>query len=207
MDVAVSMVEAYLQVNGYFTVTEYPVLETLRHGDVRTATDIDVLAFRFARVGAAPKRGGRRRATVGPVVREPDSALGVEAARPDMIIGEVKQGAARLNPAMRDPGVLAAALVRFGCCDMGAAEDVVQRLLTSGAARTGAGHTIRMVAFGSSPGRAGGPFRVVGLDHVAAYLRRNLREHRSVLGHAQLTQPTLALLALLDKSERPRRRG
>jgi len=196
------MVEAYLQVNGYLTVTEYPVLEAIRHGEVRTATDLDVLAFRFARAGARPR--GRQR-TVGPVAREPDPVLGVAANCSDMIIGEVKQGAARLNPAMRDPAVLAAALVRFGCCEADRAEATVDRLLSSGEARTHGGHTVRMVAFGSSPSRSGSsPCRVVGLKHVAGYLRQYLREHRAVLAHAQLTQPVLALFALLEKVERGR---
>lgn len=33
-----------------------------------------------------------------------------------MIVGEVKEGAPKLNPAMRDPAVLEAAFARFGCC-------------------------------------------------------------------------------------------
>jgi len=31
MDTAVALVQAYLNVNGYFTVVEYPVLEAFRH--------------------------------------------------------------------------------------------------------------------------------------------------------------------------------
>ena len=44
MDTAVSLVQSYLFANGFFTVTEYPILETLTPGDSRTVTDIDVLA-------------------------------------------------------------------------------------------------------------------------------------------------------------------
>lgn len=47
MDNAVALVQAYLYVNGYFTVAEYPVLEALKHAGYRTVTDIDILAFRF----------------------------------------------------------------------------------------------------------------------------------------------------------------
>lgn len=47
MDVAVGLVRAYLQVNGYFTVTEFPVVESVGTGGYRSATDIDVLACRF----------------------------------------------------------------------------------------------------------------------------------------------------------------
>lgn len=43
MDNAVSLVRAYLHVNGYFTVCEYPVLEAARRS-YRAVTDLDVLA-------------------------------------------------------------------------------------------------------------------------------------------------------------------
>jgi hypothetical protein len=50
MDNAVGLVESYLRVNGYFTVTDYPVIEACKFGGYRTATDLDVLVF--------PRRGG-----------------------------------------------------------------------------------------------------------------------------------------------------
>ena len=50
MDTAVALVQAYLHVNGYFTVVEHPVLE-LRAGQVRTVTDLDVLAYRLPGAG------------------------------------------------------------------------------------------------------------------------------------------------------------
>ena len=52
MDTAVALVQAYLHVNGYFTVVEHPVLESLRAGQVRTVTDLDVLAYRLPGAGA-----------------------------------------------------------------------------------------------------------------------------------------------------------
>ena len=59
MDNAVALVRAYLHLNGYFTVTEFPVMEALRGGGFRTATDLDVLAFRFARAAGDPSMLGR----------------------------------------------------------------------------------------------------------------------------------------------------
>ena len=53
MDTAVALVQAYLHVNGYFTVAEYPVLEAYRGEHARTVTDIDILAFRFAAAALA----------------------------------------------------------------------------------------------------------------------------------------------------------
>lgn len=112
MDNAVALVQAYLQVNGYFTVTEYPVLEAARHG-IEAATDLDVLAFRFPGAGqiVPAKPGGRER-----WLAQTDSALACPVDRVDMLIGEVKEGRAEINRAARDPEVLRAVLVRFGCC-------------------------------------------------------------------------------------------
>lgn len=71
MDAAVGIVQAYLRVNGYLTVAEYPVLEAARAGGYRTATDLDILAIRFPRAGrlvaGVDLEGGRF---------EPDPALG-----------------------------------------------------------------------------------------------------------------------------------
>ncbi len=58
MDTAVSLVNAYLHLNGYFTVTEYQVTETHRRG-ARARTDIDVLGVRFAGAGQLFIGGGR----------------------------------------------------------------------------------------------------------------------------------------------------
>lgn len=44
MDKAVALVRTYLQLNGYFTVTEYPVIHIGRHGGHHTMTDLAVIA-------------------------------------------------------------------------------------------------------------------------------------------------------------------
>ena len=149
MNASVALVEAYLQVNGYFTVAEYPVLEVVRHGGTRTATDLDILAFRFPMAGCEVDRGRRR--ALGPLAFEPDPSLGVTTETGDMIVGEVKEGSARFNPAAHDPLVLEAALVRFGCCAPETASAVVKKLLHKGTATTSSGHTARMIAFGCGP--------------------------------------------------------
>ncbi len=45
MDVAVSLVESYLRLNGYFTVTEFQVQQPMagQPGRFETATDLDIL--------------------------------------------------------------------------------------------------------------------------------------------------------------------
>ncbi len=74
MDTAVALVEAYLRVNGYFTIAEYPVVEELRGERHRTLTDIDILAFRFPAAGSRQTGSGRR--TVDPEWHDPDAQLG-----------------------------------------------------------------------------------------------------------------------------------
>lgn len=200
MDTAVALVEAYLNVNGYFTVCEYPILEVLRGGDVQSATDFDILAFRFARAAREMPSGGRRRA-IGTLAFRPDPALDVPPARPDMIIGEVKEGRARFNDAARDPFVLAAALARFGCCDWDHAPGVIARLLKHGAAITPCGHRVRMVAFGSEP--ATEPCRkhvVIGIAQILRYLDSYLTQHWKELRKVQLKHPILGLLQLARKA-------
>ena len=49
MDNAVALVQAYLRVNGYFTVSEYPVMVREGAHSARALTDLDILAVRFAR--------------------------------------------------------------------------------------------------------------------------------------------------------------
>jgi len=199
MDPAVALVQAYLQVNGYFTVVEYPVLEALRHEQTRTATDLDVLAFRFPNAGSTTRVGKRRR-SVGNLASAPDPALGAPASQTDMIVGEVKQGRIRFNPAARDPLVIAAALRRFGCCASDHTADVVRRLLQQGSARTPEGHHVRMVAFGSGESTdRKTSYHVVTLERILAFLRGHLRDNWQYLAHAHLTQPALSLLALMEK--------
>lgn len=63
--------------------------------------------------------------------------LGCPADRADMIVGEVKDGAARFNAAIRDPLVLELGLARFGCCEPAQAADLVRRLLAAGEVTAG----------------------------------------------------------------------
>ena len=82
MDTAVGLVQAYLRVNGYFTVAEYPVLDATGPGGPRTITDLDILAVRLHRAPGAS----------GTVDAPLDPALGAGGGA-DMIVGEVKEWA------------------------------------------------------------------------------------------------------------------
>jgi hypothetical protein len=200
MDTAVALVQAYLQVNGYFTVVEYPVLEAGRARGARVLTDLDILAFRFPGAGRAlgPSPPSR---TVGELAFAPDPELRVSVGHHDMIVGEVKEGRARLNHATRDPMVLMSALARFGCCPPHEAEMAVRRLLREGLATLSNGHCVRLVAFGADTPSAPRRCLLVPMEHVLSFLRGHLLQNWESLRHVQLRQPALALLALITKFE------
>ena len=202
MDNAVALVQAYLRLNGYFTVSEYPVVATERRGGYRTATDLDILAFRFPGAGRLVPAPGRRD-SADEEHSAPDPALGVSADHADMIVGEVKEGRAVLNDAARDPAVLRAVLVGFGCCSRVEAPRLVEQLLREGDAILPDGHRIRMVVFGSiSDGSAHASVAVVSLGHVVDFLQRHLREHWEVLRHTDSKDPAFGFLMTLEKAER-----
>lgn len=194
MDTAVALVQAYLQVNGYLTVTEYPLVEIRTRGQVRSRTDLDIIAFRFA--AAQP----RRRALGGGTTATVDPALHAPAGAPDMLIGEVKEGPARFNPALRDPAVLEAAIVRFACCSAEAAQKVIGELLKDGTALTPHGHHVRLIAFGMGGPHALSGQHVIRMEHVVHFLRRHVHENRRILRAATMHDPVLSLLNLLDKA-------
>jgi len=199
MDNAVALVQVYLQVNGYFTVTEYPVLEAARHG-IETATDIDLMAFRFSGAGRlVPAKTGAKEQWLTAV----DPVLGAPADQVDMLIGEVKEGRAELNRAARDPAVLRAVLVRFGCCPASHVPEMVERLMHEGVANMPNTHRVRLMAFGSTvdPGD-GKPYQSIALGHVLSFLEGYLREYWAVLRHAQFKHPAFSLLVTLEKARR-----
>ncbi len=199
MDNAVRLVQAYLRINGYFTVTEFPIVEAMRHGRHRTATDLDVLAVRFPNAARLVTKGGndpRHDRTIGVL----DPALGVDHSDTDMLIAEVKEGRAELNRGARDPAVLRVALSRFGCCTQDEAPDRVQELIRHGTTRMIHGHRARLVAFGSHVDGPHPGFHAITLAHVLRFTTRFLRDHWEVFRVAELKDPALGLLATLIKS-------
>jgi hypothetical protein len=184
--------------NGYFTVTEYAVVEAAgRSGQYRTSTDLDVLAVRFPGAGHAVVR---RRRSDDPVVLAPDPELGASDDRVDMILGEVKEGRAELNRGARNPHVLKAVLTRFGCCSAADAPAVVDNLLQKGVSELPHGHRARLVAFGTqAPGALGYRCQVILLSQVVWFAQEFLRENWDILRHAPTKDMTLGLLTVLEK--------
>lgn len=200
MDSAVSVVQTYLRVNGYFTVTEFPVVELMPQAGYRMATDLDLLACRFPAAAREVMHHGMD--STGEDLAVLDPALDVPENTVDMIVGEVKESLAEFNPAGLRRDVLAAALARFGCCRPGGhATDVVDRLVSSGSATTADGHLVRLVAFGAKTGPPG-PFHQVSLDRVVEYLDAYVRRNWPVLRHTESKDPTISFLMLREKAKR-----
>lgn len=199
MDLAVSLVQTYLRVNGYFTVTEFPLVEAGEHDDYRSATDLDLLACRFPDAGQVVL-GPRPTSAEALVATDPP--LLVPSDRVDMIVGEVKESAAGFNRAGLRREVMAAALARFGCCPAGtSALGLADALLAEGVATTHAGHQIRLIAFG---GHVTGQSRYlqIGLHSVIRYLEDYIRGNWATLKTTQSKDDALAFLMLREKVRR-----
>jgi hypothetical protein len=199
MDHAVSLVQAYLQLNGYFTSSEFPIVIGAGRNAFRTITDIDILAFRFP--SGVPTPQGRR-TPQALSVSDLDPGLCVAPESIDMIIGEVKEGRVGINTGIRNPEVLRAVISRFG---NSAEEDVrvVEELLKRGHAMLASGYVVRLIAFGAfPPGAAVPPCRIISLGHVLDFLQAYVRKHWSILRHLQFKDPAFGFLMTLEKARR-----
>src|SRR5258706_14886083 len=131
MDHAVALVQAYLQLNGYFTSAEYPIIAAAGRNGFRTITDIDILAFRFPDGLPSASMSRRKRTPRGLDTSDLDPGLGAGADSIDMIIGEVKEGRVGINTGVRNPEVLKTVVRRLGDPNM-EIESVVHDLLDHG---------------------------------------------------------------------------
>jgi hypothetical protein len=199
MDHAVALVQAYLQLNGYFTSAEYPIIAGTMRSGFRTVTDIDILAFRFPT--GEPMAKQSRKVPKSIDLSGLDPGLAVPANSIDMIIGEVKEGRVGINSGIRDPEVLKTVIDRFG--EVSDAGGVVQQLLDSGDAKIAPGSSVRLIAFGSfPPGSQVPPCRIISLGHVLAYLQAYVHRHWHMLRHLQFKDPAFGFLMTLEKARR-----
>ena len=199
MDHAVALVQAYLQLNGYFTSAEYPIIARAGRKGAQMITDVDILAFRFPSGLPVP---GRRHQPHGLDVGEVDSGLGVTPDTVDMIVGEVKEGRVGINTGFRDPGVLKAVLSRL-VPSAGEEDRAVDDLLATGTATLASGYVVRLIAFGAfPPGSEVPPCRIISLGHVLQYLQEYVRKHWNVLRHLQFKDPAFGFLMTLEKAKR-----
>jgi hypothetical protein len=202
MDTAVGLVKAYLELCGYFVLAELPV-RAAEGGAYRDVTDLDIVAVRFPH---PPLALPRRVARPLDVFLGADPAFKTFEAGVDVIVGEVKEGHARLNPALRREETVAFALRRLGCCpeaEVSAQARAIARAGMHEMTMPGqVGCRLRLVTFagyGYAPERG---VLTVSLSHCVQFIRERLREARDVLTGTQFKDSVLGLFALQDKLAR-----
>lgn len=198
MDSSVALAATYLQLNGFFVLTELPV-QVAEHQGYRTATDLDVLAIRLphgAELIPSP-RSHLRDLFLGQ-----DPLLDTDAMRTEVLICEVKRGKAAVNDGYRDADVLRFALHRTGCCPPELIEQHAAALARAGTIETRAadGHPcrIRLACFSGQTGSVGGGVLCVDLAHCLAFIRGRLDRYETQLRGAYFRDPVLNLLGLID---------
>ena len=196
-DPALDLAVAYLRLNGYFLITEQD-LHVREPAGFRSLTDIDIIALR------PPTALGPAHHHIGQAVEEClivtdiDPTLDVDTTRFDVIIGEVKTADATLNPALRTPGALHAALRRTGNLYTTPLDQVVDKLLVEGVAVTSTAQ-VRLAAFAGYGGIDTGT--TIHLGDAARFIRTHLHTHHDLYRVTRFADPVVALLELLEKVE------
>ena len=109
MDIAVSLVESYLRLTGYLTLSEFEIQARRPDGSFDTLTDVDVMGIRFPGEVYA---GDPHDPVAAQMLLLDDPELRLEPDQIDVIIGEVKQGKAEFNPGIKRHAVLHSVLRR-----------------------------------------------------------------------------------------------
>ena len=87
MDIAVNLVESYLRLNGYLTLSEFEIQRRGENGQYETVTDVDIVGFRLpGEISAADDHKDCRMLQIA------DPALELRPDMIDVILGEVKEG-------------------------------------------------------------------------------------------------------------------
>lgn len=197
MDIAVSLVESYLRLNGYLTLAEFEIQSRTADGTFETVTDIDIMGIRFpgdVYVGEPQDVADARLLLLS------DDALQLEDGQIDVIVGEVKQGPTQFNPGIRRHVVLHQILQRVQWLfemDLG---EVVSHLARESVcvvpARGGGTARVRLVAFGRS---AHNDLHTIGHAHIVRTLLRFFSGEDNAFRPAQFSSPAPAMLNLLLK--------
>lgn len=198
MDIAVNLVENYLRLTGYLTLSEFEVQRRDKRGRFKTVTDIDIMALRFpgeVYIGDPHKAADYEMLVIDdPVLQLDDDTI-------DVIVGEVKQGQAELNPGIKDHGVLHSMLRRVEWIYDADIVDVIEGLQRDGLVMSpskGGGRVrTRLVAFGRSDFS---DLNTVALGHIVTTMLEFFEEHAAAFRPIQFREPAPAFLSLLLKS-------
>ncbi len=196
MDIAVNLIENYLRLTGYLTLSEFEVQRRGKDGHYKTVTDVDVMGIRLPGeiYLGDPHEDCHLLLIEDPVLQLEDDTI-------DIIIGEVKQGHADLNPGIKDHVVLHSVLRRVGWAYEEPLEAVVRGLqenLIHYSPGKGNGRVrTRIVAFGRSETN---DLNTISLTHVVNAMLRFFEEHEEAFRPVQFKEPAPAFLRLLLKT-------
>ena len=198
MNSGVARVRAYLRTNGYMVLDEVPIVLPEKLGGFRTHTDLDIVAVRFpcVRMGR-PDAAGRI-----PRPIETDPRLDVPEGAIDVIIGEVKEGRAHLNRAIRSPEALRLGLARVGVCNGQELDRTAELLSEQAVVRlddSSPSRQVRLVAFGTGTSRKTHTHYVVSLKDAWEFIDSVMEREHELLLPASLSDPVLSLLHLAQK--------
>ncbi len=198
MDIAVNLVEHYLRMNGYLTLSEYEIQEQTRKGKWETVTDVDMVAIRFP--GEFVLTEVHEQGTSRELVIE-DKGLMLEPDTVDVIVGEVKQGEAVFNAGLSSHGVLHTVLQRFRWLYTENLDTVISALQETGVHRgrscQGGDIRTRLVAFGRSEETN---INTISLTHIINASTAYLDNFDDIFRGAQFKEPAPAFLHLLNKT-------
>ena len=198
VDVAVDLVEIFLRVNGYLTLSEWQILALNDRGQWDTVTDVDIVGVRFPgdsflAVSSDP--------LIRETLRVDGDLLLLDNDQFDVVIGEVKQGEAVFNPSFNRAETIRGILSRFAFLYPGPIlEQVVADLTEKGSCVTqgpGAEVRTRIVAFGQAENV--GP-NVVPIADVIERAVGFIADREDVIRSVRLSNPAAAMLKLLHKS-------
>jgi hypothetical protein len=197
MDIAVNLVESYLRLNGYLTLSEMEVQKKTKTGLYETLTDVDIVALRFpGQIYATDPHDKDCR-----MLLIDDDVLELESETIDVIIGEVKQGEAVFNPGLTRHEVLHTVLQRVEWIYATELDGVIGQLTESGVSllpsRSGGLVRTRLVAFGRADVSN---LNTISLSHIVEAMVRFMDEFDDVLRPAQFKEPAQAFLRLLAKT-------
>jgi hypothetical protein len=197
MDIAVNLVESYLRLSGYLTLSEFEVQRRVESG-FETVTDVDIMAMRLpGDVYAGDPHSGEDCRLL--LIQDP--VLELEPDLVDVIIGEVKQGDAEFNPGIRRHEVLHSMLRRIEWLYAEPLDQVVgsvqERGMRRSPARGGGEIRTRLVAFGRSPIS---DLHTISHTHIVRTLLSFFGGLDEAFRPVQFRDPAPAMLSLLLKS-------
>jgi hypothetical protein len=198
MDIAVNLVENYLRLTGYMTLSEFEVQRRDKEGRFKAVTDIDIMGIRFP---GDIYIGDPHKASDYELLLIDDPVLELDGDTIDVIIGEVKQGRAEFNPGIKDRGVLHSMLRRVEWLYDRGVDDVIDGVQRDGnhvaTSRGGGQIRTRLVAFGRSEYSN---VNTVALSHIVSTLLDFFEQHEDAFRPIQFREPAPAFLRLLLKS-------